>query len=292
MKCQGVRNVLRRGFRTGLLTAVAGVSALTLLAGCQKSMTEEGLNSGMSAGIVNGIDATGQEAFSRHVVGLANKSYSGGYSIFCSGTIISQQLLVTAAHCVEAFGSEVYAVFGLNEKSPNLEVRRITRHERHERYVSWFPSDAKDVHDIGLAQFGGGLPSGYYPVAILQDDSILQPGKEVVMAGYGVTNGSYQTGSGTLRYTTVRVKELYGESELKTDESMSGTCNGDSGGPGFVEYGGRYYLWGATSRGDARCVSHGIYTKATSFRAWISQRISLWSQSTPPFDPIEYPQMF
>lgn len=263
--------------RKGFLSFAVGILSVVSLAACQPNMTPGLELDGNTAGIVNGTDADGSEPFAASVVGIAAKSQNGQYTIFCSGTIISQNVVLTAAHCLPHVSNDHYVVFGLNERSSDLQARRIVRKAAHEKYVGWFPATAKDVYDIGLVQFSGGLPSGYRPMPLLPDDSILQPGTEVLMVGYGVNNGMTQSGSGTLRYTFIRIAEYHGQTEVKTDETQSGSCNGDSGGPGLIYLNGQYYLWGATSRGDARCRNHGIYTKATSYRAWIEQKNLEWN---------------
>lgn len=278
MSSQGSRRESRDGSqRNGFLSVATSLAFLFSLAACQPNANISGIErSGDARGIVNGIDANGSEPFAGSVVGIASKKPSGEYSVFCSGTIISEHMVLTAAHCLPHIGNDNYVVFGVSAWKANLQVRQITRKAAHENYANWFPSTAKDVFDIGVIQFSGGLPAGYHPMPILADDSILQPGTEVVMVGYGVTSGASQSGSGTMRYTTIRIAEAHGETELKTDEAKSGTCNGDSGGPGLIFHNGRYYLWGATSRGDSYCRNHGIYTKATSYRAWIHQKSSSW----------------
>jgi len=276
MLSHGLRHTSGEGTQRGFLSFAVGLLTVFALAACQPSMTP-GIELGeQTSGIVNGVEATGSEPFITSVVGIASKKPDGQFAIFCSGTLISENIVVTAAHCLpHVTPNEHYVVFGLNEQ--NLQARRIVRKAAHDKYINWFPATAKDVYDIGLVQFSGGLPLGYRPMPMLPDDSILQPGTEVLMVGYGVNNGMSQTGSGILRYTFIRIADHHGLTEVKTDELQSGTCNGDSGGPGLIYWNGQYYLWGATSRGDARCRNHGIYTKATAYRSWIEQKHLEWN---------------
>jgi hypothetical protein len=175
--------------------------------------------------------------------------------------------------------SGISIAFGLNQKGI-LQLRTVVRSAYHDKYSSHFPDSARDIHDIGIAQFSGGLPSGYQPATILPDERVLKNGANVLLAGYGVNDGVNQVGSGKLRYTRVPIAEAnYGANEIRTDEHSSGSCNGDSGGPGFVMVGGTYYVWGTTSRGDANCRQEGIYTKVTAYRKWIETRMAMWAAS-------------
>lgn len=258
---------------------VAGLAGLLTLAGCQKGSSNQNAQlgkNGLSTGIINGVDANGTEPFAASVIGIGTKS-GNGFSIYCSGTLINNNTVVTAAHCMTDVGSDDYVVFGLQENGANVQGRKIVRSAYHEKYNAWAQEGTRDLNDIGMAQFTGGLPANARPAQLLPDDTILQNGTNILLVGYGVNNGSTQSGSGILRYTEAPIAEFnYGTSEIRTDEKAHGSCNGDSGGPGFVHYNGKYYLWGATSRGDARCVQEGIYTKVTAFRSWMDSKVAAW----------------
>jgi secreted trypsin-like serine protease len=274
----------RHGMRQHLLTMASTVVVILALGACsaQKAAISNG---GQSAGIVNGTDDTGTEKWAGTVIGLATKSYSGeGYSIFCSGTLISKNTIVTAGHCVEAMYGDTYVVFGLGETATNVQGRKIVKSATHDKYGTVeITETAKDVFDIGMAQFEGDLPAGYKPAEILPDDTILKTGAQIVLVGYGVTNGSSQTGSGILRHVAVPIRDgAYGVSEIQTDEVAAGSCNGDSGGPGFVEQNGQIYLWGTTSRGDSACHDNGIYTKVTYYRDWVTAKMNTWASEPTP----------
>ena len=52
------------------------------------------------------------------------------------------------------------------------------------------------------------------------------------------------------------------------------TCNGDSGGPAFVDIAGREYLAGVTSWGDDGCVQFGFNTRLDTFDDWVTARVA------------------
>ena len=223
--------------------------------------------------IINGRPATGKESWAPAVVGIASKEKKS-YSIFCTGTILNESSVVTAAHCLEDLeGEKFYVVFGLKEKDIR-DAREVKSYVVHEAYDPKAPEEALEISDIGLIRFDGGLPEGAEPAEIVVDEKMLKAGMPSLVAGYGVTNAKAQTGSGTLRYGKLKIIDPgYGKHEAVTDESITATCNGDSGGPAMIEgpTPGQYLLWGVTSRGYKRCNKEGWYTKISSFVDWIAR---------------------
>jgi secreted trypsin-like serine protease len=271
------------------LMTMSTFAVLVLVMGAcsaDKQVQNSGIGTSHNAtGIVNGTDDTGTETWAGTVIGLGTKTYVGnGYTIFCSGTLVGKNTIVTAGHCVEAMYGDAYVVFGLGENAANVEGRKIIKSATHEKYGSVvIDESAKDVFDIGMAEFEGDLPAGFKPAQILPDDTVLKNGATILLVGYGVTSGAIQTGSGVLRHTSVPIRdEAYGISEIQTDEVAAGSCNGDSGGPGFIEQNGQIYLWGTTSRGDSGCVNNGIYTKVTYYRDWLNQKLNTWANEPAP----------
>ena len=79
---------------------------------------------------------------------------------FCSGTVVSNQMVVTAAHClygkdpsqlVVQFGSA-----GLTTQIFRSGVNIILPHE-YQPYDSQLPA-VRETHDVGILFFSGGIP--------------------------------------------------------------------------------------------------------------------------------------
>jgi secreted trypsin-like serine protease len=105
---------------------------------------------------------------------------------------------------------------------------------------------------------------------LLPNTESLNPGEATLLAGYGITSGMTQKGVGTLREVIAPILSAVGKTEIAIDEShRKGSCNGDSGGPAFIQKGTELYLWGVTSRGDEECASEGIYTQINAYSDWI-----------------------
>lgn len=116
----------------------------------------------------------------------------------CTGTLISQSVVITAAHCMASHPSKIRIVFGtdafltLNAREVDVQkefVRKVIAGRIHEDYIL---DEAKqppiDQNDLAILQFEGPMPTGYRPLPILRDQSALVQGADVAIAGYGVTS--------------------------------------------------------------------------------------------------------
>ncbi|MGZ3745026.1 MAG: trypsin-like serine protease, partial [Pseudobdellovibrionaceae bacterium] len=98
---------------------------------------------------------------------------------YCSATILSDNLLVTAAHCISDGDPWVLIHFSGLEGALSRTASRSLRHENYQ--------DLQDTtrNDIALVFFAGGLPEGFNPVTILPGDKNMEVGDELQLAGYG-----------------------------------------------------------------------------------------------------------
>ena len=98
----------------------------------------------------------------------------------------------------------------------------------------------------------------------------------LVVSGYGINNLDTGTGGklhvGAVPFDRMNQHEMIlGKAGNTTD-----TCNGDSGGPAYLEVNNERFLVGVTSRavqnGELLCGDGGIYTLAPSYIAWIAEK--------------------
>ncbi len=119
----------------------------------------------------------------------------------CTGSLIGEGLILTAAHCVQTKPANLRIVFGLdldetvNAREPDIQaeyVRKVVALLPHEDYDQEANYNKKtDWSDIALIKFSGSIPDGYKPVEFLKDDSVLKRGTMVKVAGFGVTKVEY-----------------------------------------------------------------------------------------------------
>jgi secreted trypsin-like serine protease len=261
----------------------------------------------MGSSIINGELVASDEGLSRSIVALVLRR-GDLVRAFCTATILSDKLAITAAHCSDVFSrAKVELMFGLAEKNQLAEFRPLVQFVVHKDYIGLRSHGdlersrperqlattsnssiealqshlaqikevfGEDHNDLALLKFEGGLPPGYAAAKVSRGDQISDLSR-ITLAGFGVTNGQSEaeSESGQLRKTEVPIAKLdYSSSEFITDESLSGSCRGDSGGPAFFQtLGGEIELVGVTSRGDEKCRFLGIYTYLPAFLSWLNQ---------------------
>lgn len=209
---------------------------------------------------------------------------------FCSGTLISKNLVVTAAHCVEPMATETFYVF-FGEKLPTLvsepnlvKVGTISYHDEYRlrpvkknRYIT-------SINDIALIRLESEAPEGFNPALILADTDVLQPGSPLLLAGYGVVNEANNQRTSTLNYVRVPLFKLEGDYLIADQTTGQGACFGDSGGPVFIETANGLVVVGETHEaydGAIDCHHYGEFTLLSKFRTFIDKK-ALALQGEPP----------
>ena len=251
-------------------------------------------------GIVGGTEVGSADRIAK-LTGLLTLSNRRGR---CTFSVLSSEWLLTAAHCVEEQKlEEMEAVFDVNVRDNQGRIdarnlRRIREVHVHPSYARTMArleqlqreamasgrelrseeiDNVKDWGDMALIRIEGRVPAKQRAVRLLPAEIPVRTGDPVVLAGYGITNGTNNTGSGILREVQVKVAEgLWGTSEILFDQREGrGACRGDSGGPAYFSYKGQLFLIGVTSRGvrDERndCSQFAAYTSVRAHRSWLRQ---------------------
>ncbi len=290
------------------------VSILFALASCVQNSTQQDPKIKNSS-IMNGSVVKAGAPIAASIVAVYNTSYNS----ICTGTLISDNVVVTAAHCAPEKASHVKIVFSnnanlmINAREQDVLKEFVLKATDFRVSNTWDPNNETVEHntgDIALIKFRGVIPNGYKVAPILEDDTYINRGDKIIIAGYGVdyvdatkeinptkyknldkavTNGEVfcadkvkgkyincyeveKTGDGILRQSAAPLKYFL-ETEFHLNERDSGTCNGDSGGPAFVKLNNEYFLLGVTSRGSELCDDVGVYTNAVYYKEWINDTI-------------------
>ena len=241
--------------------------------------------------IIGGVTVAANDPVASSTVMIYGKENGSGF--ICSGSILANDVVLTAAHCLGQSGNaQLVVVFrtDINGQGPVIQVTRQVRPSDYQRNAATSPTD---WDDLGMIQLASPIPAGYAPATILPNASALQNGANVLLAGYGInvptppTNPNDDGGAGVLRKVQQNIlQSSYGQTEVLVNLRGKGACHGDSGGPAFVQNNGKLYLFGVTSRltqddkvannntaQDYSCSVDMVYTNILARSAWINSNL-------------------
>jgi hypothetical protein len=225
---------------------VAFAAALSVSTACFEASPETG---SAGAAITNGVPDDGDPA----VVALVR-----GERVFCTGTLVSPTVVVTAGHCIGQ--PDVAALFGT--AVGDGELRDVIDQRAHPDF------DAVTLsHDIGVVLLAEPAPESIEPIAMrVQPLSASAVGAPLRLVGFGLTAADPTAESGRKR-EGVTILDALDPLSFTFVPSPSQTCMGDSGGPAFMDFGGVEQLVGVTSAGDQSCEEYGRDTRVDAFVA-------------------------
>lgn len=211
-------------------------------------------------------------------------------SHFCGGSIIADDLILTAAHCME----------GVDGNSPNMQVR-VGAHSLTDgsgqviqvatTYTNQeYPNLSKDVAILKLSEK---ITDKNAQAITLADDAFFTKNINVStlmkVSGWGtLTSGGEMPDilmAVNVPYVTNEVcnsPEAY-NGQIQTTEICGGlkeggkdSCQGDSGGPLVVKDDQGYVQVGVVSWGEgcAMANKYGVYANVASLRTWIDSAVA------------------
>ncbi len=204
--------------------------------------------------------------------------------MFCSGAVIEPRVVITEAHCViDSDPSSVLVSVGPESASgTKLTVAEIIVNPDHQPANGTEPS----VHDLALLKLSASVPADLTPLKLLPEEMKITEadiGTMMTFVGYGKTEndtiGTKMTTDGMLGWMCTTEGGCNQGATRVSQNSIcfnmhdSGTCNGDSGGPAFIERDGNEYIGGLTSYGDQDCSLFGCDTKVDEYHDWIDSVI-------------------
>ncbi len=236
----------------------------------------------MAAGVASAI-TYGQPDGNRHPnVGALVGTFDGQTYPYCSGTLISPTVFLTAAHC-GGDNPEVYVTFDPTYSS-NSTLYKGTFHA-HPRY----PGPASNPYDIAVVVFKEPIV-GIEPARLPKPNQFrsLPKDQRFTSVGYGSQEATNGPGGHQFEYTDIREYSVgtlnaVNPSWLRISQNPAtgngGTCYGDSGGPNFLSAGPAEtdVIAGITITGDAFCKSTNVTYRLDipSARAFLNDYVTL-----------------
>jgi secreted trypsin-like serine protease len=249
---------------------------------------------------------------------------NNGNKILCSGTVVADNLILTAGHCFDSINSNSTSpgtVVFSDDYNNTSNALAISCWQRPSGYVPCSVNNTYScsLNDIAWVKVNGSASSlGYHTVSILSNPQTILTTESKWMLGFGLLNDNQKNTSG-LKYIVKSASSSSYPDTLPPGAANTfdyytfdnayeqfltvigpnnqtnpgkGTCEGDSGGPVYVNRSGNYVLAALTQGSNSLLSPHptnqgphysfdnsnyascndgyGVYTTVGNYVNWIT----------------------
>ena len=219
------------------------------------------------------------------LIELKEKRKTGGWIPHCTGSLIAEKIVLTAAHCIKKYDEEKHRLrFMLAPEHGHVDAKYreisqlIVPMEKDGMGFEYKANGNEHIDDIGIIVLESGFQGVEYMklhAGIPDITNFEADGRELTFIGYGaISRAGTNRGLGRKHKLKLPIKDVTMRRFKNQLVDVKNTCRGDSGGPALIEMpDGNFVIAGVVSKGDTLCRISGINTRVESYEQWVKSKI-------------------